>query len=100
MDSYKELLAQREKLERKIAEAKDREFAVVLEDIRQKMADFGITLADLGGGRTSKTAKPRARGRVAPKYRNPNTEETWSGRGKPPKWIAGVESRERFLINK
>jgi DNA-binding protein H-NS len=56
MSSYKELLAQREKLEQQIEEAKSREYAEVLNEIKQKMADYGITLAELGGGR-GKAAK-------------------------------------------
>jgi len=101
MSSYKELLAQREKLEKQIEEAKAREYAEVLDEIKQKMADYGITLAELGGSRTSsKAAKAsRARASVAPKYRDPDSGNTWSGRGKPPRWIAG-QDRDRFLIQK
>jgi DNA-binding protein H-NS len=97
MSSYKELLAQREKLEKQIEEAKSKEFDEVIADIKQKMSDYGITPADLGAGRVkySKSGKPRAG--VAPKYRDPATGSTWSGRGKPPKWIAG-QDREGFLI--
>ncbi|WP_322010543.1 H-NS histone family protein [Paraburkholderia sp. J12] len=101
MSSYKELLAQREKLEKQIEEAKAREYAEVLDEIKQKMADYGITLAELGGGRaSSKSAKAsRSRASVAPKYRDPDSGSTWSGRGKPPRWIAGKD-REKFLIQK
>lgn len=35
--------------------------------------------------------------KVAPKYRDPVTGQTWTGRGKPPAWIAGKD-REQFLI--
>jgi DNA-binding protein H-NS len=80
MSSYKELLAQREKLEKQIEEAKSREYAEVLNEIKQKMA-----------------GRPRAG--VAPKYRDPDSGSTWSGRGKPPRWIAGLD-REKFLIQK
>ncbi|MFC5429377.1 H-NS family nucleoid-associated regulatory protein [Paraburkholderia denitrificans] len=101
MSSYKELLAQREKLEKQIEEAKAREYAEVLDEIKQKMADYGITLAELGGGRAGgKNAKAsRSRASVAPKYRDPESGATWSGRGKPPRWIAG-QDREKFLIEK
>jgi DNA-binding protein H-NS len=101
MSSYKELLAQREKLEKQIEEAKAREYAQVLDEIKQKMADYGITLAELGGSRAAaKGAKAsRSRASVAPKYRDPDSGSTWSGRGKPPRWIAGKE-REKFLIEK
>jgi DNA-binding protein H-NS len=102
MTSYKELLAQRENLERQIEEAKSREYAEVLNEIKQKMADYGITLGELSGGRGSKNLKNaagRPRAGVAPKYRDPESGSTWSGRGKPPKWIAGQE-RDNFLIQK
>ncbi|MEJ0003662.1 MAG: H-NS histone family protein [Pararobbsia sp.] len=90
MATYHELLAQRNELERQIEEARAEEFAAVVIDIKQKMADYSITLAelDMDGGH-SKSTKPRAS--VAPKYRDPVTGATWSGRGKPPKWIAGKD---------
>ncbi|KNH06961.1 DNA-binding protein H-NS [Candidatus Burkholderia brachyanthoides] len=101
MPSYKELLAQRASLERQIEEAKAREYAEVLTEIKQKMADYGITLQELAGGRSAKVAKASRGGRsgVAPKYRDPESGSTWSGRGKPPKWIAG-QDRDVFLIGK
>ena len=34
---------------------------------------------------------------VAPKYKNNTTGETWSGRGKPPKWMAGHD-KSLYLI--
>ncbi|MBW4490903.1 MAG: H-NS histone family protein [Trichocoleus desertorum ATA4-8-CV12] len=35
--------------------------------------------------------------KVAAKYYDPSSGATWSGRGKPPKWIDGKE-RDSFLI--
>jgi DNA-binding protein H-NS len=35
--------------------------------------------------------------RVLPKYRNPHTSETWSGRGKQPRWLtAAVKSGRKI----
>ena len=35
--------------------------------------------------------------RVLPKYRNPQTAETWSGRGKRPRWlVAAVKSGRKI----
>jgi DNA-binding protein H-NS len=35
--------------------------------------------------------KPRRKyPRVVPKYRNPQTSETWSGRGKQPRWLVAA----------
>jgi len=50
-----------------------------------------------------KSTKGRSLGKVAPKYRNPaNTKETWTGRGKQPRWLAAETAKgkklEEFLI--
>lgn len=57
-------------------------------------------------GKTArKGAKAGGRGRAAapkfgvPKYRDAATGKTWTGRGKPPNWIAGAKDRDAFLIN-
>ena len=57
-------------------------------------------LAVLGGGRDlfeKRDASPSDNGkarrkypRVVPKYRNPLTSETWSGRGKQPRWLVAA----------
>ena len=68
----------------------------------------GYTIEELFGGsaaakpaRASKAATPRAGrklGKVAPKYRNPdNPRETWTGRGKQPRWLASLTAKGRNL---
>ena len=52
-----------------------------------------------------KTTKGRSTGKVPPKYRNPaNPKETWTGRGKQPRWLADLVKKGRkpedFLIKK
>ncbi|RBL79178.1 H-NS histone family protein [Streptomyces cavourensis] len=46
--------------------------------------------------------KADARHTVAPKYRHPETGETWTGRGRPARWLAEAEAagfdRSQFLI--
>ncbi|WP_284503539.1 H-NS family nucleoid-associated regulatory protein [Caballeronia sp. GAWG1-1] len=41
-----------------------------------------------------------ARGPQAPKYRDPKSGATWSGRGPAPAWIAAAKDRTKFLIEK
>jgi DNA-binding protein H-NS len=42
-------------------------------------------------GAGSTNGKPRRKyPRVLPKYRNPQTSETWSGRGKRPRWLVAA----------
>ena len=73
----------------------------------------GYTIEELfgsGGARTPRAATPSARagrklGKVAPKYRNPaNPKETWTGRGKHPRWMAALIAKGKkaddFLIKK
>ncbi|MBR7977712.1 H-NS histone family protein [Burkholderia cenocepacia] len=49
----------------------------------------------------SKTAKAGnyVRGPQAPKYRDPKSGATWSGRGRAPAWLAGAKDPSKFLID-
>lgn len=98
--SYKDLLKQREALEQQINEARRSELSSAVAQVRSLVAEYGLTAQDVfpagksaGKGTRSSTAGTK----VAPKYRNPATGETWTGRGKAPKWIQN-ESREKFVI--
>ncbi len=43
------------------------------------------------GGTRSKSVGGGVRGKVAPKFRNPeNPSETWAGRGLKPRWLAAA----------
>jgi DNA-binding protein H-NS len=84
MPSVNELLAQKAAIEQQIADARRAEHADAVAKVRALMAEHGLTLADLA----SKSAAPkRAGAKVAPKYRNSSTGDTWSGRGLQPKWL-------------
>lgn len=120
MASYKELKSQAEDLMRQAEAARKAETGAAIAEIKAKMLAYGITLADLGGkaraakGRKTKTAKPakvakgakakvtKPRKPVAAKYRNAATGESWSGRGRVPKWLAAElgkgRKREEFLV--
>jgi DNA-binding protein H-NS len=99
MATYKQLTAQLEKLHKEVAVAREKEIEQAIADIKEKVAEYGITAEELGF--TSKRPAGRKAGPAAvsvPKYRNPKTGETWSGRGRAPGWLAG-RNRERFLID-
>ena len=100
MTSYKELLKQREALEQQISEARRRELSDAVAQVRSLVAEYGLTAQDVfpAGKAASKGTRSSTAGtKVAPKYRNPATGETWTGRGKAPKWIQN-ENREKFVI--
>lgn len=84
MPSVSELLAQKAALEQQIAEAQRAERAGAVAQVRALMSEHGLTLADL----SSKASAPkRAGAKVAAKYRDAATGNTWSGRGLQPKWL-------------
>lgn len=95
MPSYKELLAQRQNLEAQIEAARKTELHDAVASVRQLISEFGLTQEDVfPAGRVKNSNKGST---VAPKYRDPETGSTWTGRGKPPLWIAGKD-RSHFEI--
>lgn len=50
-----------------------------------------LSRVDMGSGRSKAAFGRGVRGKVAPKYRNPeNPGETWAGRGLKPRWLAAA----------
>jgi DNA-binding protein H-NS len=100
MSSYRDYLAQIEELKQKAEEARKKELAEVINDIKAKIAEHGLTAADLGlaggGGRRSSAPAPRSGGKVPPKYKGPNGE-LWTGRGRKPAWVVAQLNSGRSL---
>ncbi|WP_197378055.1 H-NS family nucleoid-associated regulatory protein [Ralstonia pseudosolanacearum] len=95
MATYKELLAQKAKLEEQLESARVKELEAVIQQVRQVVEEYGLTAEDIGltvkrGRRAGKKTT------VAPKYQDPKTGATWSGRGRAPAWIG--KNRDKFLI--
>ncbi len=69
-----------------------------MEEFRSRAEALGLSLSDLAGG-TPKAGRPPGEGPPAPppaaKFRNPETGETWSGRGRAPKWLTLTERQGR-----
>lgn len=55
--------------------------------------------ATRGGKRTAGKKKAGTASVGVAMYQDPKTGKTWTGRGKPPNWLAGVKDRSAFLIN-
>lgn len=87
---------------------REREKGPAIREIVSLMRKHGISLPDLraqmGGRRGRKKASPTRGRKIKPLYRNPKTGETWTGRGRPARWIAAAEKagrkRSEFLIKK
>ena len=85
------LLAQKVELDKQITKAKAEEKAAVLAHIRSAMEQYEITAEELTAapkrGRKPGSTDSVDRKPVARKYRN-EAGDTWTGRGKQPKWVA------------
>jgi DNA-binding protein H-NS len=49
---------------------------------------------------SASSGQSRKKATVAPKYRDPESGVTWTGRGMAPLWIRDAEDRTQFLIEK
>jgi DNA-binding protein H-NS len=100
MATLSELLAQKAELERQIAETQRAERADAIGQIRQLMSQYGLDMADITGRSSGAARAPSTK--VAPKYRDPATGQTWSGRGLQPNWLkaalAGGKSLADFAL--
>ena len=91
-----DLLAQKAALEKQIAEAQREQRSEAIAKVKAMMVEYGLTLADIG----SKAAPPppkKASSKVAAKYHNMATGDTWSGRGLKPKWLTAALASGRAL---
>lgn len=96
-DDAKNMIGKRQKGEIKAAFNKASKIA---NDVGMSLAELADAGSKVGTRKVSATRKP-----VEPRYRNSaNADETWTGRGKKPRWLAaalaGGASLDAFLIAK
>jgi DNA-binding protein H-NS len=91
--TYKELLARKQQLDAEIEQARKAEAEAALANVRETIAAFGFTPDDLFGTRR----KSRGASSTAPRFRHPETGETWGGRGPRPRWLKGKDP-EQFRV--
>ena len=96
MSSLKDLLSQIESLQNQVAEVRQREVGDAIAKVRALVAEFQLSASDVFPSGKIKSVSKKT-GKVAPKYRDPITGNTWSGRGLAPKWLAG-KNKEDYLI--
>jgi DNA-binding protein H-NS len=88
MPKLSELIAQRESLEKQIAEAQKAERSGAVAQIKALMSEHGLTVADISGRsrQSSGKAHSTAGSKVPVKYRD-KSGNAWTGRGLQPKWL-------------
>ena len=87
MATYQELLAQQQELNRQIEAARKAEVANAVTQIKELMAQYNLSVEEIAGKSSSGKTSSTKGGKVAAKYRNPETGDTWTGRGRQPKWV-------------
>ncbi len=102
--SRKELMTLRANIDKAIAAVGDRDRRNALKAAEAAVREHGFTLDELmplmggtrGRGRRAESASSGPAN--APRYRNPdNSEQTWSGRGRRPRWVHEAEAAGRSL---
>lgn len=94
-------------LREKLAEQKNNERAQAIASAKELIKTFQLSATELGlPGKKSPVPKDRPIGdkrmSVAPKYQDPTSGKTWTGRGKTPAWLAAQlaagHSKQEYLI--
>lgn len=91
--SLKELKALQTQVARQIDGYEERKKRDAIRELEDKAKSLGFSLEELVG------AKPaRKRAPAKPKYANPaNKSETWTGRGRKPRWVEAALKAGRSL---
>ncbi|MFW2275964.1 H-NS family nucleoid-associated regulatory protein [Burkholderia orbicola] len=99
MNSYGTLQARyarlRLEIEREMRAESERAAIFVAERVREVLKEFGFDMVVWPRSQHLPIATQKKG--IVPKYRDPKTGRTWSGRGRAPGWIAGKD-RELYLI--
>jgi DNA-binding protein H-NS len=95
MTTYAEYVEQIAKLQSLAEAARKDEINGAIQKIKELMQLHGVTVDDLAAGSRAKPVK--AKGSVPAQFKNPETGETWTGRGRAPLWLAGKE-RDAYRI--
>lgn len=95
--SLESLLQKQKELSVQISTLRVQQKKEGLAEITALVEKYQLTPAEVASALRKHSTTPKKRGTVPPKYRDPTTNATWTGRGKAPIWIAG-KNRDAFLI--
>jgi DNA-binding protein H-NS len=93
---YKTLKAELDKLAAETEAARVAEVKAVIAEIRAKAAEYRLSAEEIFPPK--KVRVSQTTGVPSPKYQDPKTGATWSGKGRAPAWIRDVKNRDKFLI--
>lgn len=116
MTTYSDIIAQIDELTKQAERQRKEEYSSVIKAIKKQIIEYGLTAEELGFGsggakRGRKPGKaltkpgrkpggsgkhPSAGSKVAPRYKD-EAGNTWTGRGRQPKWVVSALSSGRSL---
>ncbi len=97
MTSYAEYVEQISKLQVLAEAARKEEINGAIQKIKELMQLHGVSVSDIAYGGRAKSTK--AKSTVAPQFKNPETGETWTGRGRAPLWLEGKDKEAYRIAN-
>jgi DNA-binding protein H-NS len=99
--TYAQLQKQIASLEAQARKAKSAETDAVIGRMKEAIAVYGITAADLFGGKSAKAARSKGARQIGAKYAD-GDGNTWVGMGKRPQWLrdalAAGKSLQDFAV--
>lgn len=90
MPSYSDLMNQAQALMAQAEQVRKQELASVITEIKAKMKEYGITVADLGGASAPRKSAAKSKSAAPAKYRGPNGETWAGGLGRKPEWVRAI----------
>ena len=95
---YEELQAKIADLQAQAEQVRREERQQAIDMAKTMISTYDITARDLGLDKAPKIKSgPKPGQKLTPKYRDPLSGATWSGRGKTPRWINGAD-RSQYAI--
>lgn len=103
MSSIQTLLEQQAAINKQIDDLRRSERADAIKQVKDLMAQYGLSPQDIGSANMHAGA-PKAKGtratagtKVAAKFRDPASGNSWSGRGLTPKWLKAATQAGRKI---
>lgn len=96
MPTYQEYQSQIAELQALAEKARLDEISKARNQVRQLMREHGLKLRDVLDEQKKSTSEKKP-APAQPKYRDPDSGATWTGRGRAPRWLGG-RSKDDFLI--
>lgn len=90
--THAELVKQIQELQAQADAVRREEVAAVVSQIHALMAQYNLTIEDVGGRKAAKAPGKK----IPPKYINEDGE-TWTGQGRPPRWITDAQAAGRDI---